>query len=173
MDGKHFHLRGLKTFFQQAVFLFPSSGWGIGRILIESDPSYYSLSLKALILRQSHLYERLRRCWRNEAQWYFTAAQRKNTSVLVGRKQLGSDSLTRPPPGPRSPPAHVACVKMTHLISVENNTGLSLWHRMLYWRSAIDGPMKRAGHSAKSARWFDWLELCSNSRALQPMERFK
>lgn len=51
MDGKHFHLQGLKTFFQKAVFLFPSSGWRIGRILIESNPCYYSLSLKALILR--------------------------------------------------------------------------------------------------------------------------
>lgn len=70
--------------------------------------------------------------------------------------------------GPQSPPAHVACVKMTNLILVENNTGLSLWHRMLYWCSEIDGPMKRAGQAAKSARRLDWLEL-SYSWTLEPI----
>lgn len=73
--------------------------------------------------------------------------------------------------GPQSPPAHVACVKMTNLILVENNTGLSLSHRMLYWCSEIDGPMKRAWQATKSARWLDWLEL-SYSWTLEPIGRF-
>lgn len=156
IDGKHFHLRGLKTFFQKAIL----------RLGNRQNPNEIKsvlllcVFIKVLFLLPSHI-------WQNEAQWNFPAA----LGTRVGPAEASAATAWRDSLGPRSPPDHVACVKMTNLILVVNYTRLSLWHRMLYWCLEIDGPMKQAGQAAKSARCFDWLEL-SYSWTLKPRGRF-